>query len=92
MRTSATTTISLPPGMLREIERARKIEHRTRSELIREAIRAYLATPRPVMTLEDYLELRDPRVRAHIAASTREHRAGNAPKWMHESRVTQSHA
>ena len=42
MRTSATTTISLPPGMLREIERARKIEHRTRSELIREALRRYL--------------------------------------------------
>jgi len=46
MRTRETTTISLPPEMLREVERARKAEHRTRSELVREAIRTYLAMRR----------------------------------------------
>ena len=42
MRTRETATISLPPAMLREAERLRKVEHRTRSELVREAIRTYL--------------------------------------------------
>lgn len=35
-------SISLPRGMVREVERRRKVEHRTRSELMREALRAYL--------------------------------------------------
>ena len=34
-------TISLPPAMAREFERVRKAEHRTQSELVREALRAY---------------------------------------------------
>lgn len=34
-------TISLPRQMIQEVERLRKTEHRTRSELIREALRAY---------------------------------------------------
>ena len=33
-RTTSTLTISLPPAMLEELERVRKQEHRTRSELI----------------------------------------------------------
>jgi metal-responsive CopG/Arc/MetJ family transcriptional regulator len=41
-RTTATFTISLPPEMLAELERVRRQEHRTRSELIREALRRYL--------------------------------------------------
>ncbi len=41
-RTRDTMTISLPPAMLAKIERARRSEDRTRSELVREAIRAYL--------------------------------------------------
>lgn len=41
-RTRDTMTISLPPAMLAKIERARRAEDRTRSELVREAIRAYL--------------------------------------------------
>lgn len=41
MRTRATMTISLPRQMIHEVERVRKSEHRTRSELIREALRAY---------------------------------------------------
>lgn len=40
-RKTATFSISLPPEMLIEIERVRKEEHRTRSELIREALRRY---------------------------------------------------
>ncbi len=42
MRTRKAMTISLPPGMVRQMERVRKREHRTRSELVREALRAYL--------------------------------------------------
>jgi Arc/MetJ-type ribon-helix-helix transcriptional regulator len=43
MRESATFTISLPPAMAKEIERAMRAEHRTRSELVREALRIYLS-------------------------------------------------
>ncbi|MGH9784379.1 MAG: CopG family ribbon-helix-helix protein [Terriglobia bacterium] len=42
-------TISLPPGMVQQMERVRKREHRTRSELVREALRAYLEDRFPVM-------------------------------------------
>src|SRR6266487_571377 len=41
MRTRATFTISLPPEMVRDMERVQKAEHRTRSELVREALRTY---------------------------------------------------
>jgi Arc/MetJ-type ribon-helix-helix transcriptional regulator len=43
MRESTTFTVSLPPAMAKEIERAMKVEHRTRSELVREALRLYFA-------------------------------------------------
>ena len=43
MRESTTFTVSLPPAMAKEIERAMKVEHRTRSELVREALRVYLS-------------------------------------------------
>lgn len=42
-RTTSTLTISLPPAMLEELERVRKEEHRTRSELMREALRGYFS-------------------------------------------------
>ena len=41
MRTRHTMTVSLPPAMVREVEAFRKAEHRTRSELVREALRTY---------------------------------------------------
>jgi CopG family transcriptional regulator/antitoxin EndoAI len=41
MRTTKTMTVSLPPAMVKEFERVRKAENRTRSELIREALRLY---------------------------------------------------
>lgn len=44
MRISKTWTISLPPSMEREATQAAKQERRTKSELIREALRVYLAT------------------------------------------------
>ena len=34
-------TVSLPPAMIRQVEQVRKAEHRTRSELVREALRTY---------------------------------------------------
>ena len=41
-RTTATFSVSVPPEMAGEIERVRKTEHRTRSELVREALRHYI--------------------------------------------------
>ncbi len=46
MRTRATMTVSLPPAMIEEVERVRKAEHRTRSELVREALRTYFGAGR----------------------------------------------
>lgn len=43
-RTTKTVTISLPPNMVDELDRVRRHEHRTRSELLREALRRYIAT------------------------------------------------
>jgi len=42
-RITTTFTISLPPAMAAEVEAIQKKEHRTRSELIREALRRYIA-------------------------------------------------
>jgi Arc/MetJ-type ribon-helix-helix transcriptional regulator len=46
MRETITVTVSLPPAMAEQVERARKAEHRTRSELVREALRFYLSARR----------------------------------------------
>ena len=40
-RTTDTMTISVPPAMVRQMERVQKEENRTRSELLREAWRVY---------------------------------------------------
>lgn len=42
LRTTKTWSISLPPKLEKEAEKAAKEEHRTKSELIREALRRYL--------------------------------------------------
>ncbi len=42
MRTSKILSLSLPPKLLREAERAANSEGRTKSELFREALRRYL--------------------------------------------------
>jgi metal-responsive CopG/Arc/MetJ family transcriptional regulator len=47
MRTTDTITISLPPEMAKQMECVQKIEHRTRSELLREAWRQYFASRFP---------------------------------------------
>ena len=39
--------ISLPPAMLHQLERVRKQENRTRSELMREALRQYIESRYP---------------------------------------------
>ena len=41
-RTTLIFTISVPPEMAIQIESAMKREHRTRSELVREALRLYM--------------------------------------------------
>jgi predicted transcriptional regulator len=50
MRTTDTLTISLPPAMAKQMERVQKEEHRTRSELLREAWRQYFESRYPVYT------------------------------------------
>lgn len=51
MRTRQPMTISLPPEMVEQFEKLRKIEHRSRSELVREALRQYFARQFPVAEL-----------------------------------------
>src|ERR1700679_1545041 len=43
MRTRQILTVSLPREMMEQVEVIRKAEHRTRSELVREALRTYFA-------------------------------------------------
>ena len=50
MRTTDTFTISLPPAMLKQLEKVRHEENRTRSELMREALRQYIEGRYPVYT------------------------------------------
>ena len=40
-RITVVVSVSLPPAMVAELDLVCKIEHRTRSELIREALRQY---------------------------------------------------
>lgn len=42
MRTTQTWTVSLPPNLVRDAERTAKEEDRTKSELVREALRMYI--------------------------------------------------
>ena len=43
MRTARVISLSLPPDMEKEVQKIAKEEHRTISELLREAFRQYLA-------------------------------------------------
>jgi len=43
MRTRQTLTISLPPAMLKQVEKVSRAESRTQSELVREALRRYFS-------------------------------------------------
>ena len=49
MRTRQTFTISLPESMAKQVEEAMEAEQRTRSELVREALRAYLNRRVPIV-------------------------------------------
>jgi len=53
MRKTNTMTISLPPAMVEEFEKVRKTENRTKSELVREALRHYFARRIPVVSASD---------------------------------------
>ena len=68
MRTRRAMSVSLPPEMVVEVERVRKAEHRTRSELIREALRTYFKRriPEETPTADELAALR--RGRAAVAA------------------------
>lgn len=43
-RSTKLVTVSLPPDLLKDAERIAKEEHRTKSELVREALRTYIAS------------------------------------------------
>jgi predicted transcriptional regulator len=43
MRETMTFSVSLPPAMAKQVEQTMKAEHRTRSELVREALRVYFS-------------------------------------------------
>lgn len=49
MRTTQTMTVSLPPALVRQFEEVRKKESRTRSELVREALRSYFESRHPLV-------------------------------------------
>ena len=49
MRTTETMTVSLPPAMVKQFETVRKAENRTRSELVREALRSYFESRYPAV-------------------------------------------
>ena len=61
MRTTQIMTISLPPAMVRQFEQVRKAESRTRSELVREALRSYFEHRYPAVqpTRAELAALRD---------------------------------
>ena len=50
MRTTETLTISLPPAMAAQMEEVQRQENRTRSELVREALRQYFESRYPSVT------------------------------------------
>jgi Arc/MetJ-type ribon-helix-helix transcriptional regulator len=50
MRTTEIMTISLPPAMAKQMKKVQKEEHRTRSELLREAWRKYFESRYAVYT------------------------------------------
>jgi predicted transcriptional regulator len=65
MRKTELLVASIPPAMMREVERLKKAEHRTRSELVREALRTYFALvarfPEEKPTAADIRALREGR-------------------------------
>ncbi|MEK7308332.1 MAG: ribbon-helix-helix protein, CopG family [Nitrospirota bacterium] len=46
MRTTKVMTLSLPPEMVKEVDKLTKEEKRTKSELFREALRKYISDKR----------------------------------------------
>ena len=53
-RVSKVISVSIPPGMDREVQRVAREESRTRSELFREALRQYIATRSRWRALQQY--------------------------------------
>lgn len=54
LRTRKLITISLPPAMLKDAEQIAAKEHRTKSELVREALRRYIDAERGWRALQRY--------------------------------------
>jgi Arc/MetJ-type ribon-helix-helix transcriptional regulator len=58
MRTAKTVSITLPPDLLVKAQETAQREHRTMSELFREALRRYISSKPPV-DLQKWQELLD---------------------------------
>ncbi|MBI3894725.1 MAG: ribbon-helix-helix protein, CopG family [Acidobacteria bacterium] len=71
MATRHIVTISLPPAMVRQLEAVRKRESRTRSELVREALRQYFAKRLPGIapTKKELAAIRRGRAKSRTARS-----------------------
>lgn len=86
-RTTATFSVSVPPEMAAALERVRRAEHRTRSELVREALRRYIraASVQSVRMRAAALpeEEASPDEIAAIKAGRREFRSGCLPEVRH---------
>jgi Arc/MetJ-type ribon-helix-helix transcriptional regulator len=67
MRTTEIMSVSLPPAMVRQFEEVRKKESRTRSELVREALRTYFESRYPDLqpTKAELAAIRRGRVALH---------------------------
>jgi len=80
-RVSATFSVSLPPAMASELERVRRKEHRTRSELVREALRHYIRVADARSVQERVAKLREeepePEEVAAIERGNKEFREGS---------------
>ncbi len=86
MRTTDTMTISLPPAMAKQMEKVQREEHRTRSELLREAWRQYFERRYPIQ----------PPTRAELAAIRKgraEYKSGEyvTLKQLHDEMATARH-
>ncbi len=73
-RATATFSVSVPPEMAGEIERVRKSEHRTRSELVREALRRYIRAASVAAVKERMAALREEDAAADEVAAIAEGR------------------
>ena len=82
--------VSFPEGFLEAVDRVAEAEHRTRSELIREALRMYIAARKGALRPVDQRQVRAATASLHAAAKaapgTREDTAEDVRHWRERRR------